>query len=158
MSAEVSGGFRGRTGPTGWVTRWVLATAVGQALVTGTVRLVLAALMGAALGGLAVWLVLCRRPARPRAGRPARPGYRTAPAAGAARRAATRVRRDGTRVRRDATVPNPAYRGRRFSPAAARYPSVASGRVTAPVRRTGPVGSDLRASGRVPGDGARRSD
>ncbi|GAB3984930.1 hypothetical protein V1634_10490 [Plantactinospora veratri] len=67
MPTGPSSGEWGKSGPTGWVTRWVLGTAVGQVVFTGTVRLVLAVLMGAALGGLVVWLVLRRRPA-PRPG------------------------------------------------------------------------------------------
>ncbi|MEN3609973.1 hypothetical protein AAH979_10525 [Plantactinospora sp. ZYX-F-223] len=86
MPTGPNSGEWGHSGATGWVTRWVLGTAIGQAVFTGTVRLVLAVLMGAALGGLAVWLVLRRRPTpqrsaaervrprfSPRADRPRRP-------------------------------------------------------------------------------------
>ncbi|AVT33742.1 hypothetical protein C6361_34750 [Plantactinospora sp. BC1] len=80
------------------MTRWVLGTAVGQVVFTGTVRLVLAVLMGAALGGLVVWLVLRRRPApQP---------YAAAATAGTA----------ASRVRAGAEVSNPAYPGRPARP------------------------------------------
>ncbi|MEO3929666.1 hypothetical protein ABGB07_38280 [Micromonosporaceae bacterium B7E4] len=74
------------------MTRWVLGTAVGQVVFTGTVRLVLAVLMGAALGGLVVWLVLRRR---------------HAPQSYAGTPAASTAGRPERRVRAAADLPNP---------------------------------------------------
>ncbi|MEQ4302096.1 hypothetical protein ABNF97_12015 [Plantactinospora sp. B6F1] len=94
MLPGLNSGEVGKAGPTGWATRWVLGTAVGQVVFTGTVRLVLAVLMGAALGGLVVWLVLRRR-------RPAPQPYAFAATAGSI----------DLRVRAGVEVPNPAHPG-----------------------------------------------
>lgn len=134
MPTEANGGFWGRSGPTGWATRWVFGTALGQVVFTGTTRLVMAVLMGAAVGGLAVWLVLRRRSTRS--------GYADTAPTGPA----------GQRERgRPGPAPNPAHhrghpsypgadRGRpRFSPraqpSAPRTPSAGS----RPVPTPGPV-------------------
>ncbi|MDG4775023.1 hypothetical protein [Solwaraspora sp. WMMD792] len=47
-----------------WVARWIVGAALGQIVFGGTVRLVLAVLMGALLGGLGVWLLMRHRAAR----------------------------------------------------------------------------------------------
>lgn len=44
-----------------WIARWIVGAALGQIVFGGTVRLVLAVLMGALLGGLGVWLLMRRR-------------------------------------------------------------------------------------------------
>lgn len=55
---------------TRWIGRWAVGAALGQIVFGGTVRLVLAVLLGAALGGLGVWLVQRRHlPGRTRFGR-----------------------------------------------------------------------------------------
>ncbi|MFV2013304.1 MULTISPECIES: hypothetical protein [unclassified Micromonospora] len=47
-----------------WGARWIVGAALGQIVFGGTVRLVLAVLMGALLGGLGVWLLMRLRAAR----------------------------------------------------------------------------------------------
>jgi len=57
-----------------WVARWIVGAALGQIVFGGTVRLVLAVLMGALLGGLGVWLLMRHRAARhPNQTRPEQP-------------------------------------------------------------------------------------
>lgn len=46
-----------------WIARWTVGAALGQIVFGGTIRLVLAVLMGALLGGLGVWLFQRRRSA-----------------------------------------------------------------------------------------------
>ncbi|MEO3746993.1 hypothetical protein [Plantactinospora sp. B5E13] len=152
MPTEANGGFWGRSGPTGWATRWVFGTALGQVVFTGTTRLVMGVLMGAAVGGLAVWLVLRRRSARP--------GYAgTAPTGPV-----------GQRVRRrHGTVPNPAHRGHpsypganrgrpRFSPRAQPFPPRTPSAGSRPVPTPGPVRTRPPEGAAPRVDGTRASD
>ncbi|MEE6260574.1 hypothetical protein [Plantactinospora sonchi] len=127
MPMEANGGFWGRSGPTGWATRWVFGTALGQVVFTGTTRLVMAVLMGAAVGGLAVWLVLRRRSTRP--------GYDNTATAGSSGRAGRRVRRH------HGSIPNPAYRLSQPHPGAVRGRSMFSPRARSAPLRTQPVRS-----------------
>lgn len=132
MPTEANGGFWGRSGPTGWATRWVFGTALGQVVFTGTTRLVMAVLMGAAVGGLAVWLVLRRRSARS--------AYADSAPSG----------RAGQPERRHGPVPSPAHRGHasypganrgrpRFSPRAQPFPPGTPSAGSRPVPTPGPV-------------------
>ena len=47
-----------------WIARWIVGASLGQIVFGGTVRLVLAVLMGALLGGLGVWLLMRHRASR----------------------------------------------------------------------------------------------
>ncbi|MFV2086353.1 hypothetical protein [Micromonospora sp. LOL_021] len=73
-----------------WVARWIVGAALGQIVFGGTVRLVLAVLMGALLGGLGVWLLMrhraARHPKQTRAKQPPGPRIRYSPLAPPGRR------------------------------------------------------------------------
>ncbi|MFY1636279.1 hypothetical protein ACN27F_23905 [Solwaraspora sp. WMMB335] len=67
-----------------WIARWTVGAALGQIVFGGTVRLILAVIMGALLGGLAVWLFQRHRPSL-RLRRPAAASTRPTAAHAAAR-------------------------------------------------------------------------
>ncbi|MFY1654439.1 hypothetical protein ACN27J_26605 [Solwaraspora sp. WMMB762] len=73
-----------------WVARWIVGAALGQIVFGGTVRLVLAVLMGALLGGLGVWLLMrhraARHPSQTQARQPSGPRIRYSPLAPPGRR------------------------------------------------------------------------
>lgn len=138
-----------------WLGRWMIGAALGQLVFGGTMRLVLAVLFGAALGGLGVWLIqrnrppgrTRRRPAFPRprrwtarrapAGTPtatARTSTARTPTAGHGTARATTGRAAAGATRRSAPVTGTGMR-RRFSPRA-RPPGHETGRPC----RAGPVG------------------